>query len=150
MTDDKAKFAHATSPGGRWLPCDVDSEEAAARGAAYEWAHRADEDDLVVLVGEAEWKDAEHIASLANASQVIEYIDEAIWEIGGELPLLREESTAEERAKLDARLVDVIADWVEEIGYPGFFTVPSWSAWRVTTLANEEGGPEVEKTEKEG
>lgn len=151
MTDDRAKFAHATTPGGHWYPCPAESEEAAARDAAYEWLHEVTEDGrLTVLVGRTDWQGPEEIASLANYAQIIEYVDERIWEKGEHMPLLREETTAEERAKLDAKLVDILADWIEEIDYPGFFMVRDYSEWRVTTLPDEEGGPKVEKIEKRG
>jgi uncharacterized protein YbaR (Trm112 family) len=118
--------------------------------AACEWLHEVTADgNLVVLVGRADWQHAEDIVRNARGYQLLEPIDERFYELGEGIPRLMQESTKQDRDKLDARLQEVLLDWMKKIGWPDppFFKVKSVTEWRVVTLPDEEGGPEVEQIE---
>lgn len=147
------KWAHSIDVERRWIPADVETAEECALEAAYEWDHEfLHQDDIrdVVLVGETDWWMPEDYAGLIDADDIIDLLNERIYDnVWEEAEFLHNCTTEEQRQRLDKDLQSLLAEWFQDIDYSDYFQVKDHEIFEVTRYADEDGGPEVQRIEED-
>lgn len=145
---NNAKFCFSDAYNNRYHPVDVETAEAAAHEAAHEYAYLfRDESNPIVFVGRCDWRGPKHIASFLSGSEVVDLLDERLYDEGN-VKWIREtlESQYEERRvdSLTERLQSVVADWLAGLDDPPwYFFAKDVTEFEVVTHPDDEGGPEV-------
>ena len=152
--DSRAKFAHALRHDDNWIPVNVESAEAAARDAAYEYAHEIEEGHYL-LVGRCYWMGPEEFAEKSIiGDRMLTALDNTVYEhTRDRIDLERERCNEEQLEELEKRVTEVVADWLASLAdSPEYFLTQNIKKFKIVTHpdATADGKPEVRPVGEDG
>ena len=145
---DKENYAHAIDREHRWLPVEANNAVEAAIEAAYEYdyAFMKDQRKDIVLVGRTNWWESTDYASLIDELDILDLLDERIYDnVWEEVTSLREQSAEEEQDQLRKEFQSMLARWLEGVDMEDYFRVQRIREFEVVKYADDPNGPQVKE-----